>query len=129
MPLQISSYLRDVPVMNEWIDGFRGEKTIHLDRRASQVRLYESMPVVNKSWKDNACPKNFIPNIYIIPKVESYTHNQMSITPFLGKNAGDGIMPGLVFTQGLFPQYKFKWIAAPCTGWKAKKSGDTQKED
>lgn len=116
LPLEITS-LKDNEVVNKyWLDGFRGEKTFHLDRQADEVRLFNEVPAVNESWWRNSTPKSFLPNISLFPNIGGYDGKNWSISPFVGYNISDGAMIGPVIISDLFPQRCFKWTLAPLYG-------------
>lgn len=116
LPLQITSFMNDQMVENHWIQGFRGEKTFHLDHAANEVRLFNDVPAVNPSWSRNTTPKSLLPNISLFPNIGSYDSHNWSITPFIGYNEADGAMVGPVIISNLYPQQGFKWTMAPLYG-------------
>lgn len=120
VPLKINTYKDGLDLKEHWINGFSGEKTIHLNVKADAVRLYEGMMEVNKNYTTNVKPRSVIPRFRFLPQVESYDVPTIGVTPFFGKNLADGLMPGLAFTSGLFPQNKIKFVIAPMFGLESK---------
>ncbi len=116
VPLKLNTYKQGKPLLEHWINGFAGEKTIHLDDRADEVRLYEGMMGFNQKWSSNIKPQNIWPRWTLLPRKESYTRPTIAVTPVFGVNLADGFMPGVAFTSGLFPQQHFKFLLAPMFG-------------
>jgi hypothetical protein len=116
LPLEITSLKNGEVVNKYWLDGFRGEKTFHLDRQADEVRLFNDVPAVNESWWRNSAPKSFLPNFSLFPKIGGYDSKTWSISPFVGHNISDGTMIGPVILSDLYPQRCFKWTLAPLYG-------------
>lgn len=121
IPLKINTYEKGQPVMEHWIDGFYGEKIIHFDQRADEVRLFDGFGGINSHWTTNVAPRSLLPRIRLLPTLESYGASTISITPFIGTNVTDGLMPGLAFTSGLIPQQHLKFVIAPMYGLESKK--------
>jgi len=121
LPVEISSFNQNQPVGKYWLDGFRGEKIFHLDRRADEVRLYNDQPIVNKAWNHNNVPKSIFPKISLFPSIGNYESPSWSITPFIGYNEADGIMVGPVILPDLIPQHHFKWTLAPLYAFESHK--------
>ncbi len=121
VPLKINTYKDGQALKEHWINGFAGEKTIHLNVKADAVRLYDGMMGVNKNYTTNVRPRKVIPRFRFLPQVQSYDVPTIGVTPFFGVNLGDGFMPGIAFTSGLFPQNKFKFVVAPMYGLGSKK--------
>src|SRR5678815_5187328 len=86
LPLEITSLKNGEVVNKYWLDGFRGEKTFHLDRQADEVRLFNDVPAVNESWWRNSDPKSFLPHFSLFPKIGGYDSKTWSISPFVGHN-------------------------------------------
>jgi len=121
IPVFISGYQDHEKVTQNWIDGFSGEKVIHLDKNVDEVRLFDGMMAPNKNWRSNIKPRNSIPSIGIFPKIGNYTNPAFSITPVFGHNLSDGFMPGIALTSGLIPQRGLKWFLMPMYGFDSKK--------
>ncbi|HZV71202.1 MAG TPA: M1 family metallopeptidase [Saprospiraceae bacterium] len=121
IPVLLSGYQDGEKVTQNWIDGFAGEKVIHLDKDVDEVRLYDGLMAVNKKWTGNSKPRNFIPSITLFPKIGSYEKPAINVTPVVGENIADGFMAGLALTSGLFPQNRFKWFVMPMYGFDSKK--------
>lgn len=121
VPVLLSGYQDDQKVTQNWIDGFEGEKVIHLDQDVDEVRLYDGFMSVNKNWACNILPRHYIPSLTLFPKISNYFHPEINVTPVLGKNAGDGFMAGLALTSGLIPQNGLKWFLMPMYGFESKK--------
>ena len=121
IPVKINTYANDKLVQEKWVDGFKGEKTIRLEKGTDEVHLYEDLMVINKVWRGNVKSRSLIPQLSILPKIGSYDVPILSVTPFFGKNIADGFMPGIAFTGGLLPQRHFKFVVAPMYGINSKK--------
>lgn len=121
IPVKISTYQDGEKIKDHWINGFGGEKTLHLDERFDEVHLYDGMMGVNRVYTANIKPRAILPRIALLPKVESYSAPTLCITPVFGYNLADGFMPGIAFSSGWAPQHRFKWIAATMYGLESKK--------
>ena len=121
LPVKINTFKDGEPLKEHWINGFSGEKTIHLNVRADEVRLYDGLMQVNGKYTSNIRPRTVLPRIRFGPQFESYDRPTIGITPFFGVNLADGFMPGLAFTSGLLPQDRFKFVIAPMYGAGSKK--------
>jgi hypothetical protein len=120
IPVKISSYSNGRLLEGKWVDGFNGEKSIHLEKEMDEVHLYDDFMVINKAWRGNVKPRSVLPQVSILPKIGSYDVPVLSITPFFGKNIADGFMPGVAITGGLLPQQHFKFVIAPMYGIDSK---------
>ena len=121
IPVLISGYQDNKEVTKRWVNGFSGQKEIHLDRNVDEVRLYDGLMAPNKIWRGNVKPRDIIPSIGILPKIGSYTKPQIDLTPVVGKNQADGFMAGVALTSGLMPQQGMKWFLMPMYGFESKK--------
>ncbi len=121
IPLKINTYKKGSDLKEHWINGFSGEKTIHLNFKADAIRLYDGMMGINKNYTTNVKPRTIFPRFRLLPQIQSYDRPTVGVTPFFGINLTDGFMPGLAFTSGLFPQNKFKFVVAPMYGATSKK--------
>ncbi|MEO6133396.1 MAG: M1 family metallopeptidase, partial [Saprospiraceae bacterium] len=121
IPVLVSGFQKNVKVTQNWVDGFEGEKVIHLDKNVDEVRLYDGMMAANKNWVQSMKPRTIIPSFTLFPKVSSYMHPAINVTPVPGRNLSDGFMAGLALTSGLFPQNGFKWFVMPMYGFESKK--------
>lgn len=121
IPVKLTTFLKDEKLKDHWVNGFENEKTIHLDERCDEVRIYDGMMGINANYTANIKPRTILPRIRFLPQVESYSAPIISVTPLFGYNLADGFMPGIALTSGLFPQNKLKWIAAPMYGLESKK--------
>ncbi len=120
IPVKINAYNAGVPTMEHWLNGFTGEKIIHLDDRADEVRLYNGFMAISRHWTTNIKPRSFIPRIGFLPKIESYREPTLGLTPVIGYNLADGFMAGVAVTSGLFPQQNFKFVIAPMYAFESK---------
>ncbi|MFZ1678793.1 MAG: hypothetical protein WAT91_16035, partial [Saprospiraceae bacterium] len=121
IPVLVSGYQDHEQVTQNWVNGFEGEKVIHLDKNVDEVRLYDGLMGVNKNWQSNIKPRNFMPSFTIFPKISNYFNPEINVTPVLGNNIADGFMAGLALTSGLFPQHHFKWFVMPMYGFDSQK--------
>ncbi|MEP6795833.1 MAG: M1 family aminopeptidase, partial [Saprospiraceae bacterium] len=121
IPVSVSGYLDHEKVTQNWVDGFEGEKVIHLDKDVDEVRLYDGLMGVNKNWQANIAPRNFIPSLTLFPKISNYFNPEINVTPVVGNNIADGFMAGVALTSGLFPQHPLKWFVMPMFGFDSHK--------
>ncbi|MBP6681121.1 MAG: M1 family metallopeptidase [Saprospiraceae bacterium] len=121
IPLRFNTYKDGQQIREHTLNGFKGEKTIHLDHRADEIHLYEGFMGVNRHWSSNINPRSVIPRFGFMPKIESYRSPTISITPAFGYNLADGFMAGVALSSGLLPQQHFKFVVAPLYAKKSKK--------
>jgi hypothetical protein len=121
IPLFMTTYLDGRQAEQHWIDGFAGKKVVSLSREANEVRLYENLEGVNRSWNRLVYPRKYLPAVTFLPKLSMYTRTSIHVTPFFGYNISDGLLPGVVLSSGLLPQHHLKWIVAPLFGLDSRK--------
>lgn len=121
IPLRFNTYNGGQQIRAHTLEGFKGEKTIHLDHRADEIHLFEGFMGVNKHSSSNIHPRSLLPRIGFMPKIESYRSPTIGIMPSFGYNLADGIMVGVALTSGWLPQQHFKFVVAPMYGKNSKK--------
>ncbi len=120
IPLKFNTYNDGQQLREHTLNGFKGEKTIHLDHRADEIHLFEGFMGVNRHWSSNIKPYAWLPRIGFMPKIESYNSPTIGITPVFGYNLADGFLVGAALSSGLLPQKHFKFVVAPVYGLKSK---------
>ncbi|HNW97238.1 MAG TPA: M1 family metallopeptidase [Bacteroidales bacterium] len=122
-PLEIAGYSDNTKVANKWFAGFDGKKKISIPFSDAD------MICINR---ENNCPEynrknNFIRTkgilkkskplcLQLLPGIDDPLKTQLSITPIVGFNLYNGVMPGVAIYNNPIPLKKFSYFVAPLYG-------------
>ena len=122
-PFEVSAYKNDSLLGSKWFAGFKGKQCVEVDFPDCDVLRINS---------ENNCPEYNIKNnfirtkgilrkskpikIQLLPGIDDPVKSQISVTPVLGYNYYNGVMPGIAIYNNLVPQKKFSYFLMPMYG-------------
>jgi hypothetical protein len=119
-PFEITAYKKDSIVGVQWFDGFSGKNDVLLhfvDFDKLCINSETTNPeynIKNNFYKAKGiCKKSKPLHLQLLPGIDDPMKSQLCITPIVGFNYYNGIMPGIAIYNDPVPQKTFSYFLMP----------------
>jgi hypothetical protein len=119
-PFEITAYKKDSIVGTQWFDGFSGKNDVMLhfvDFDKICINSETTNPeynIKNDFYKTTGLFKKAKPlHLQLLPGIDDPMKSQLCITPVVGFNYYNGIMPGVAIYNDPVPQKTFSYLLMP----------------
>ncbi len=119
-PFEITAYKKDSIVGVQWFDGFPGKKEVSLSfSNFDKIGINSETTnpeynIKNDFYKTKGLFKKAKPlHLQLLPGIDDPMKSQLCITPVIGFNYYNGVMPGVAIYNNPVPQKTFSYLLMP----------------